>query len=82
MKYIDEGIEHLLDSVPHTIEGALQIAIDNGSMTIKEAEECRDAYYAVFDGLEEPLSLPEQWGDRPPLEPGQIGSVPTRFDVV
>ncbi len=64
----DQGYDHMLDLVPHTIEAALQMAVDSGHMDIREAEECRDAYYSVFDKLDVPA-------------PGRIGSVALQLSL-
>lgn len=46
---IDKGLR---DAASVTIESALQDAISCGRMTIKEAEECREAYYNGLNGNE------------------------------
>lgn len=38
-----------LDNVPVSIEAALDVAVSQGRMTIKEAEEAAEAYHSVFD---------------------------------
>lgn len=38
-----------LDNVPLTIEAALDVAVAEGRMTIKEAEEAAEAYHHTFD---------------------------------
>lgn len=47
IRAIDEGIE---EAANITIEQALQHAIDAGRMSIKDAEECLEAYNRAFNG--------------------------------
>ncbi len=49
--HIDEAIADIdkcLEAPPITIDESLDQAIANGRMTIKEAEECREAYHRCF----------------------------------
>lgn len=52
----DGGVEHLLESVPLTIEAALDFAISEGRMTIGQAEECAEAYRRTFHGADDMLA--------------------------
>lgn len=58
---IDSGLENLLANVPPTIEDALFVAVDEGRMTVSEARDCWEAYNRTFNGLDEPLELPQNW---------------------
>lgn len=52
-----DAIDRGLYEVRHiTIESALEEAVAAGRMDIKEAEECREAYYRTFHGHRERLS--------------------------
>lgn len=51
-----EAIDRRLAEPPVSIDEALDYAIENGSMSIKEAEQCREAYWRSFHDREHPIT--------------------------
>lgn len=49
---IIRSIDEVLEMPPPSIEDAVMRAVERGTMTIREASECIDAYYAAFHAPE------------------------------
>lgn len=50
-----EKIDDTLDSPPVSMEEALNYAVENGHMTIRESEQCLEAYQRAFLATQEQL---------------------------